>query len=205
MKGPHHSFVVRDVVALKPNHYRVRELRERGVEPSEFGSRIWRSSYLLVDYHSRQHFTSDDHVMEIGCGWGLPSQYLQKTFGIPVTATDGDARVGQYLALLSQENRTEVRFRQRRFSELSDSELAGVTTLVGADICYAPRQCEDLVALANRFLARPGRRVILADSGRRSFFELAERLQSRWRGNLEAISLQTPTAAQGYILHLVTR
>lgn len=202
MKGPHQSFLVRDVVALKPNHARVRQLRASGVAPSDFGSRIWRSSYLLIDYLSRQQLAPRDHVLELGCGWGLPSQFVQKTFGARVTATDADGSVRQYLELLSEVNRTAVSFRQRRFNQLHEGDLAGVGTVIGADICYRRSGSRDLLALMNRFLSRPGRQVILADSGRDSFFELARGLARRWPYQLHTLSLQSPTRVSGHVLHI---
>jgi predicted nicotinamide N-methyase len=204
MKGPHRSFLVRDVVALKPNHARVLALRERGLEPREFGSRIWRSSYLLIDYLSRLQFARGDHLMELGCGWGLPSLYLHKHHDVRVTATDGDACVREYQQLLSEVNAAEVPFLQRRFSELQGPDLEGVTALVGADICYSPQRGDELLALFERFLGRSGGQVILADSGRDSFFELARRLEGRWPQRLLPLSLQRPALVQGHILHIGT-
>ncbi|MBN7798049.1 class I SAM-dependent methyltransferase [Parahaliea mediterranea] len=212
MKGPHQSFLVRDVVALKPNHARVRQLRDSGVEPRDFGSRIWRSSYLLIDYLSRQSFRRSHHALELGCGWGLPSQFLQKQFGMRVTATDADDSVRQYLELLSEVNGTEVGFRQSSFEQLCNADLDSVDTLVGADICYRPDNGRDLLALVERFLAgsgrvrpgrsRPGRQVILADSGRDSFFELARQLGRRWPYQLHSLSLRLPAPVAGHVLHL---
>lgn len=202
MKGSHHSFEVFDTIALKPSHARVRALRERGPEPVDFGSRIWRSSYLLIDYLSRQALPRQERLLELGCGWGLPSQYLHKQRGLRVTATDADHRVHEYLALLNEVNDTALPFSCRSFSELGGADLAGVGTLVGADICYTSGIRRDLGTLVDLFLSRGGRQVIVADSGRDSFFDLADQLAPRWPLAVHAVSLTMPAEMRGHVLHI---
>jgi hypothetical protein len=109
--------------------------------------------------------------------------------------------------LLGEVNDTQVCFRQRRFDELHDGELDDVDLLIGADICYSRSRGQELAELADRFLSRsgrdrPGRQVILADSGRDSFLALAGQLRARWPGKLHALSLKRPAPVEGLILHL---
>lgn len=187
---------------MKPNHEEVTKLHDEGSIPSEFGSRIWRASYLLIHYLSNLDLTSEQNIVELGCGWGLPAVYIQKRFGAKVSATDADNQVKCYQQLISRVNSVVVPFFQRSFCQLALDDLSDIDLLVGADICYSPTNAKRLVELFHRYIAETNGEIILADSGRTPFFHLVDEMRQTFALSLNEVKIDLPTRASGYILHL---
>lgn len=202
LRGPQRQFYVHGLKALKPNHPEVLALQDCGHLPREFGSRIWRSTYLLVDYLAHHLAEGIERAVELGCGWGLAGLYLQKFRGINVTATDIDHNVLAYQQLLCEHNDTAVESCQSSVRDLCRWNLQTTDLLIGADICY----CDDIAAgisdLCGHLANQGGGQLILADSGRRPFQQLCTRLGRRYKTTVTQISLNLPTTVQGQILRV---
>lgn len=202
LKGPDTRFAVKGLTAVKPNHPAVAELRAQGHIPQRFGSHIWLSSYLLIDYLSRfAHATTHQHILELGCGWGLPAIYAKKTFDARVTAADADANVFPFLRLLSDLNNVSIANRHSSYADLATQDLTDIDMLIGADICYSPNIADQLTALAHRLAAQGGGQLIVADCGRAPFHKLAERLTHNYNARLWDIAITKPTITSGSVLH----
>lgn len=198
------SFYIHGVKAVKPNHPKVTKLRHQGYQPSQFGSKIWSASLLLIDYLQHIQLSCDDTVLELGCGWALPATYIKKQFECDVAASDGDSQVKPFQQLISDENDVDVDFLHASYEQLSDSVMGKWNTLIGADICYNQTSQEHLFALIQFHLALSGTQFILADTGRQSFFNLVNQLfeLANVQISLTERQIQQPNQVSGYLLHI---
>ncbi len=203
LRNSERQFYVHGVKALKPNHPEVISLHRQGFQPSDFGSRIWRSSYLLIDYLSGHSLRDTQWAMELGCGWGLAGTYLQKTFDIEVIATDRDADVFPFQQLVCRHNDVDMRTRHCSLSGLREHDLRDIDLMIGADICYSDNNARDIEHLCLHMTRQHGVELILADSGRAPFWDLAERLGRRYSVKMTPLTLELPTAVSGHVLHVV--
>ena len=74
---------------LLSRHPEVRKLK-RFNTPSAHGNKLWKSSWLLMDYFNRRGLSEGSRVLEVGCGWGLAGIYCAKRHGANVTGVDID-------------------------------------------------------------------------------------------------------------------
>lgn len=202
LKGPHKQFYVQGVKALKPNHPEVLELREQGHTPCEFGSRIWRSSYLLIHYLANYLDARIARAIELGCGWGLGGLYLQKHCGVEVAATDIDSNVFAYQELLCRHNATRVPIHHCSVQELGSWDLQPVDLLIGADICYTAEIARHIETLCLQLAHQGGGQLVLADSGRAPFLALSKHLARRYPLEMTHLTLDLPTRVSGQVLHV---
>lgn len=195
------SFRVQGLTVTKPNHPEVKALRAEGHCPSHYATMIWGASYLLIDYLSRCQECHAQQAMELGCGWGLVSHYLSSVRDCDVIATDIDGQVFPFVELLGRLNRSRVDTCQASFANLRRQELSQ-QLLVGADICYNEEIAEQLELLFLHALEQGVGQILLADTGRPPFMDLAARWV--WQGQAELIelSIERPTRYQGYILKI---
>lgn len=202
LRGPEQQFQVKGLQVLKPNHPLIQDLFEQGFRTTNFGSRIWCSSYLLIEYLSKLPLAKYQNIIEVGCGWGLPAIYLKKSTNARVTVADADSNVFPYQRLLSDINKVNVDCQHVTFQELANRDLSCFDMLVGADICYSYENANDLMKLFEIFLSQPHKEIILADNGRVSFLELRDKLDTQYEVKSTEISLQLPSTYNGHILHV---
>lgn len=198
------SFRVQGMVVAKPNHPEVRALRSQGYRPSFYATRVWGSSYLLIDYLSRrQQSCGSRRTIELGCGWGLVSHYLSQACDCEVMATDIDAQVFPFVELLGRLNRSRVATGKASFAKLGRRAMPH-QLLVGADICYNVELAEQLDQLLLHATRQGVEQLLIADIGRTPFMELASRWIAREQAQLVEHSIELPTRYQGYILRIET-
>lgn len=187
-------FVVRTrgLTLLQPGHREIRRLKSAGHEASIHGHRIWNSSFLVMDYLMRNKPPRGKRVMDIGCGWGPLAIYINKRLGNPVTAVDADREVFPYLRLHADINGATVETMTRRFEKLAKKDLAGIHTIVGADICFWDELTPVLFNLIRRSFQAGVRKVVIADPGRPPFYALAERCDEKWRTEILERRTSTP-------------
>lgn len=202
MKGNFDRFTLEGMTVLKPNHDEVTKLHDEGLIPNGFGSRIWHASYLLIHYLSKLDLPSDQYIVELGCGWGLPAAYIQKRFGAKVSATDTDDQVKYYQQLISRVNGVTVPFFQRSFCQLNIGQLSNIDLFIGADICYSRTNAKKLAELFHHYMAEGKSEIIIADSGRTPFFHLVDEMRQAFSLSLNEVRIDLPTRTSGYILHI---
>ena len=163
---------------LIKNSYRVHG------KPVEFGSKVWATSLILLDYLNTQKNLQNQRVLEIGCGWGLVSIFLAKTYNCKVTASDIDKKVLPLVNIQAQANNVEVKTSQLAFCELCTQDLSQFDLLIGSEVCYSSETAQDLVTLVEKSLLSGVKMILLADPGRPDFKEAASLLLQKYKGNL---------------------
>jgi len=162
----------RSLLILKPGHKAIRKLKEAAHFPSIHGHKVWNSSFLVMDYLSRNKPPKRSTLMDLGCGWGLLGIYAAKKLGVKVIGIDADDDVFPYLDLHAQINGVDVPRKKRRFENLKKKDFEGVHTITGADICFWDQLAPVLFKMIKRALKAGVKRVIIADPGRDPFYQL---------------------------------
>jgi predicted nicotinamide N-methyase len=195
-----HVRTTHGIEILKPTHPVIRSLNKRGPGPSLHGTRIWRSTFMLIEYLEGHPPQRDRRIMEIGCGWGLLGIYCAKQFPVEVLLTDADAEVFPYVTAHARLNGVSVKTEQARFDGIKDRRLASHDLLLGGDICFWPELGTQLRRLIERGLSLGVTKVILADPGRRSFMRLATYCQRRLAATLIPWQMSNRNKSGGYLL-----
>ena len=198
--GEPHTIRTRGITLLRSGHKEVRRLKRANHTPSIHGNKVWNSSYLIMDHLTKRKLSADEHLMDIGCGWGPLAIFAAKRFRCRVTAVDADADVFPYLDLHAAINRVQVDTLRCRFERLTKQRLADVDMITGADICFWDELTPVLFNLIRRALDQDVKRVIIADPGRSPFYDLAERCQARFNARVVERRTQTPRALSADLL-----
>jgi predicted nicotinamide N-methyase len=188
---------------LQPGHAEIRRLQREAPQPSLHGQKIWRSSFLLIDYLQQRGSNTPARVLEVGCGWGLVGIYCAKTFRAQVTALDADAAVFPYLKLHAKLNGVHIQTRQLTFAHIRAQELAAFDLIVGSDICFWDELVDPLYDLVRLGVKTGVKEILLADPGRPPFDDLCARCQQENTAELIDWEIKKPFAASGTILRVV--
>lgn len=186
---------------LNSRHREVRRLKKT-YRPSCHGTRVWGTSWLLVDYIGNRGLKQNLRVMEIGAGWGLPGLYCAKQFNASLTSVDIDWDVCPYLFLHSKVNNVEAEFLNESYDELTAERLRQVDLLIGADICFWEKLIDPLKALIRRALAAGVGEIILADPGRPTFNEIGDFCEKNQFGQQFYWRAFRPYPLQGQIIEI---
>ena len=162
------------VVAVNSRHPAVRKLKRQGHVPSIHGTKVWRSSFALMEYFEDFPIPDGSKIVDVGCGWGILSIFLAKHFNAEVLAVDADEAVAPYLALQADLNDVNITFKQAKLQQLDRREFKQVHTVIGSDICFWDELTTPLFEMIKRALTNGVKQVIIADPGRPPFWELAE-------------------------------
>ncbi len=185
----------RGVIMPTGSHPAIRRVRRQGVNPSIHGNKLWKSSCLLVDYLNRNRPQHCATVADVGCGWGLSGIWCAKTLGASVTSVDADPDVFPFLQAAAALNRVQTTPLVSRFEQLSTRQLAQFDMLIAADICFWDELVNPVTNMVSRAVRAGVKQILIADPERSTFFEMAERCQSRFcadiidwkaRGSIEA-------------------
>ena len=187
--------------ALLSRHPRIRQLKRRH-HPCLHGNKLWSASWLLMDFFKKKGMPEGSRVLELGCGWGLASIYCAKKFGALATAVDTDADVFPYLHLHADVNGVQIKTLQEDMNRLRKADLEGFDILIGADICFWDSMTHSLKRLINRALRGGVKSIVIADPGRKPFFDVAEHYVQRELGQLLDWGVKQPKSIPGHILQI---
>jgi predicted nicotinamide N-methyase len=199
-KQEQHAF---GLTILRSGHPEVRRLQHAGVQPSLHGQKIWRSSFLLMDYLHQRGINTPARVLDIGCGWSLPGIYCAKTFNAQVSGFDADAAVFPYLNLHAQLNGVRIHTRQLSFAQIHCHDLAPFDLIVGADICFWDELVNPLFDIVRHGIKAGVKEILLADPDRPPFDDLRARCQQACDTEVLDWEMSQPVAASGLILRIV--
>ena len=186
---------------LLSQHPEIRKLKHSNA-PSIHGNRLWKSTWLLMDYLHRRGLPRDVRVMEIGCGWGLLGIYCAKKYDARVISVDLDAEVFPYLELHTRVNDVEISTLQKDFDGLRSKHLQKVDLLIGADVCFWDTLVKPLKNLILRALRAGVHQVLISDPGRPPFQEVGDYFASKRGGEVLDWTAQRPRRSEGRILKI---
>ena len=189
------------IKALRASHPGVRRLKrqQRGYN-SAHGNKVWRSSFVLMDYLTTYPPEPNSRVLDVGCGWGLTGVFLAKEYGAQVTGIDIDKSVGPFLDLQASINECHIDFQARGFESLSTQELNTFNTIVGTDICFWDELTEPLFELICLALKSDVQRIIIADPGRPPFWNLVDLCVQNVAAEVVSRRIYEPGKTGKYIL-----
>ena len=96
------------IYLLRRQHRLIRRLM-RVYEPTVHGHKLWRASFLLMDYLQSNPPAKRSKIMEIGCGWGSASVFCAQRFGADVTGVDADRDIFPFLDVIAALNSVKIR------------------------------------------------------------------------------------------------
>ncbi len=195
-----HIKKVRDLKILTKKHPAIQALMNEKNAPKIHGDKVWASSYFIMDFLDDNPPANNSSILEIGCGWGVLSLYCAKKYHAKVLATDADKNVFPFLKLHAQENDVKIKTKISRYEKISDAVLAKQDLIVGGDICFWDEQVDALYDTIKRGLANGVKTIIIADPGRPTFHDLAQRCKKDFRAFLIAYGVSDPANYDGYLL-----
>ena len=188
------------IKALRSTHPGVRRLkRQQKGYNSAHGNKVWRSSFVLMDYLTTYPPEQNTQVLDIGCGWGLTSLFLAKEYGAQVTGIDIDESVAPFLALQASINDCQVDFQARGFESLRAEELTAFSTIVGTDICFWDELTEPLFELIGLALESGVERIMIADPGRPPFWDLVDLCMQNFAAEVVTRRIYQPWKTEKFI------
>jgi len=197
-----HELTAHGLTFLKPGHKRIKALKDEFGEANLHGTKVWDSSFVLMDYLLLDPIPKDRVVFDIGCGWGPTSLFLLKHFSSRVLSIDADDSVEPYLKLHGELNGFDPIFWQRKLNQLKKEDLAMADTIVGGDICFWDELRDDWWKLLKRAKKVGVRQVLIADPGRQPFYDLAHWAKERFDAELWEHDIKEPLKASKYVLEV---
>lgn len=187
---------------LKNAHPEMRRIRRSTGAPNIHGNKLWKSSYLLMDYLSEFPPKNKCRVLEIGCGYGLSGIFCAKQFDSSVVSLDADDAVFPYLHLHADLNGVELSSWKSKYEQIKTSDFERFDLVIGADICFWDEMSSALFNLVRRSQRAEDTRIVLADPGRSPFRSMAERVVSTYDGEYTDWFVSHPHNASGLILDI---
>jgi predicted nicotinamide N-methyase len=188
------------VKMLTSSHPQIRRVKRSDAQPSIHGNKLWKSSFLLIDYLRKNPPQHCRTVMDAGCGWGMSGIYCASAFNSQVTAVDADKDVFPYLQANAEANGVAVTTLQSRFEKISSRQLEQIDLLVAADICFWDELVKPVFNLVNRAVNAGVKKIIIADPERSPFFEMAQRCEQKFYAETLPWSTRRPVDARGALM-----
>jgi len=190
------------IKALRSTHPEVRRLKRNQSSHSAHGNKVWRSSFVLMDYLTTYPPQPKSRVLDVGCGWGLTSIFLAKQFGADVTAIDIDPRVEPFLTLQASINNCFIRFREARFEDFTQEDLGHFHTIVAADICFWDEMVKPLIDFIRRAIEAGVKQIYIADPGRPPYWELCDYCVEAFDAEIVTRRIYEPWKTEKFILSI---
>ena len=190
----------RGVTMPTAGHKVIRKVKREGHEPSIHGTKLWRSSFLIMDYLHKHPPESVSNVLDAGCGWGITGIWCARKFGASVVSLDADPAVFPYLKAVAELNKVTTTPMVQRFEQLKKSQLAAFDLLVAADVCFWDELVKPVSKLIDRAIDAGVGQIVIADPERPTFHQMAEKVINRHGGDLIHWGLKGKLKATGALL-----
>lgn len=188
------------VKMLTSSHPDIRRVKRGDAQPSIHGNKLWRSSFLLIDYLKKHPLQPCARVMDAGCGWGTSGIWCAKSLDAEVTAVDADPDVFPYLQANAAANGVSITPVARRFEQITTRQLKDFDLLIAADICFWDELVSPVYNLVKRAVKAGVKRIVIADPGRSPFVEVARRCEARYGADIIDWRTRRPLPASGSLL-----
>jgi predicted nicotinamide N-methyase len=166
------------------HHPAIRAVKRAGHEPTIHGTKLWKSSCLVMDYLHKHAPEHADTVLDAGCGWGITGIWCARKLGADVISMDADPAVFPYLDAVAAINKVSTTPLVARFENLKKQQLKNIDLLVAADVCFWDELVKPVAKMVDRAISAGVKQIIIADPERPTFHEMAERCINRHGGEL---------------------
>ena len=190
----------RGVVMPTAGHKVIRRVKRAGHEPSIHGTKLWKSSCLIIDYLHKNPPEYASTVLDAGCGWGVTGIWCAKKLGAAVVSMDADPAVFPYLEAVAELNKVSTSPMVNRFEKLRKSQLSGIDLLVGGDICFWDELVKPVNKMIDKAIDAGVKQIIIADPERPTFHTMAEKAIHKHGGDLINWSISGKVKATGALL-----
>ncbi|MEE4659078.1 MAG: methyltransferase domain-containing protein [Halieaceae bacterium] len=190
------------VKMLTSSHPEIRRIKRSDAQPSIHGNKLWRSSFLLIDYLKKHPPQRARRVMDAGCGWGMGGVYCARALSADVTSVDADRDVFPYLLANAAANGVDVTPLQSRFEKITTRQLEDIDLLIAADICFWDELVNPVFNLVKRAVNAGVGKIVIADPERPTFFEMAQRCQDKYCADIISWRTRKPLLASGSLMVL---
>lgn len=190
----------RGVTMPTAGHKAIRRVKRAGHEPAIHGTKLWRSSFLIIDYLHKNPPVSADNVLDAGCGWGITGIWCAKKLHSSVISLDADPAVFPYLDAVAALNGVTTEHAVKRFEQLKKKDLAAFDLLVAADVCFWDELVKPVGKMIDRALDAGVSQIIIADPERPTFHEMAEKTIARHGGDVIQCRITGKIKASGALL-----
>lgn len=182
------------------SHPAIRRVKRQGVEPAIHGNKLWKSSFLLIDYLNKNRPEHSTNVLDVGCGWGISGIWCARKLNSNVTSVDADTSVFPYLEAVAELNKVKTLTLGSRFEKLGKRQLAEFDMLIAADICFWDELVKPVNNMINRAVDAGVKHIVIADPERSSFFDMAELCINKHCAELVEWKTSNPVSARGALL-----
>ena len=200
--APRTGHYFRGVTMPTSAHPLIRRVKRQGVYPSIHGNKMWKSSLLLIDYLNKHRPAYCDNVIDVGCGWGISGIWCAKTLGSNVTSVDADPHVFPFLQASSELNGVATTPLVSSFEKLGTRQLSRFDMLIAADICFWDDLVDPVFNMVNRAVKAGVKHIVIADPERPTFFDMAQRCETRHCAEIIEWKTDSPIKARGALMVL---
>ena len=190
----------RGVAMPYASHPSIRAVKRAGHEPSIHGTKLWKSSCLIIDYLKKNPPGRTKRVLDAGCGWGVTGIWCAKQWGSKVISMDADPAVFPYLEAVAELNGVATQPWVQRFEKVRKKDLEKVDVLVGGDICFWDELVKPVNRMIDRAIDSGVGTIVIGDPERPTFHEMAARAIKRHGGELLDWRLTGTVKATGALL-----
>jgi len=187
---------------LTASHPAVRRIKRTDAQPSIHGNKLWKSSFLLIDYLKKNPPEHCRTVLDAGCGWGTSGIFCAKRFNSRVISVDADRDVFPYLQANAEANGVSVEPLQSRFEKITTRQLQDIDLLIAADICFWDELVNPVFNLVSRAVKAGVKKIVIADPERSTFFEMAHRCEDKFCADIIEWRTRRPVTASGALMVL---
>lgn len=197
-----HFYHYKGLKVLKSSHPEVRRIKRQQSGHSAHGNKVWRSSFVMLDYLETYPLKENTNVLEIGCGWGLVGLYLKKFQKLNTVSIDIDPTVKPYFDLQTRINECEIKFKVCSFESLCHHKLSKFNYIVGSDICFWDELTPPLFKFIEKAKELNIEQILIADPGRPPFWKLSELCAKNFGSEVITRRISKPWRSEKYILNI---